>query len=228
MPPKRTAQRKATERAQAAPGPSRRPTPQTVAPVPPPPPAPAPPPLPQPAPRRTGRTLLLAVLLAGVGCGVALTLFLLRGGEGDRFVLRLGAPTAVSVKQLHEFASPARPVYWLGPPQLGQLEVTRTARGAVFVRYLPVGVGIGDRSAAYTTIATYAVPDAYATLTRSARTPGNAHAIGAKGALAVWPLARPTSVYLAAGGSDYLVEVYDPSPRRARALAVAGSVRRVR
>src|SRR5437667_5349972 len=120
MPPKRTAQRKATERAQAAPGPSRRPTPQTVAPVPPPPPAPAPPPLPPPVPRRTGRVLLLAVLLAGVGCGVALTL-LLRGG-GHRFVVELGAPTAVSVKQLSEFASPGRPVYWLGPPQLGQLE----------------------------------------------------------------------------------------------------------
>ena len=36
-----------------------------------------------------------------------------------------------------------------------------------------------------------------------------------------------TSVYLAPGGADYLVEVYDPSPRRARSLALGGSVRQV-
>ena len=36
---------------------------------------------------------------------------------------------------------------------------------------------------------------------------------------------RPSSVYLAFPGGDVQVEVYDPSPRKARRLARSGRVR---
>ena len=174
--------------------------------------------------RRTGRLFVGALLVCALVGAVAAGLALLRGGH--EFKLELGVPTEASAAQLGKYASSARPVYWIGAPQSGKLEVTRTASG-VFVRYLPAGVDIGDSSAGYTTVATYPVPNASSRLTGWARTATYAHAKGANGALAVWPRSRATSVYLAPGGADYLVEVYDPSPRRARSLALGGSVRQV-
>jgi hypothetical protein len=48
------------------------------------------------------------------------------------------------------------------------------------------------------------------------------------GGLATWSTERPSSVYLGFPGSNVLVEVYDPSPKRARELALSGRVGRVR
>jgi hypothetical protein len=149
-----------------------------------------------------------------------------RGGE-KAFELKLGVPTAASVGELQRFAAASRPVYWVGPPKTGKLEVTRTSTGAVYVRYLPPGVSVGDPTAAYTTIATYPSPNAYATLSRSGRAAGAVHANAARHGLAVWRLSRQTSIYLAYRGTDYLIEVYDPSPRHARALALGRKIQPV-
>ena len=48
------------------------------------------------------------------------------------------------------------------------------------------------------------------------------------GGLAIWSKKRPTSVYLAYPGSDYLVEVFDPSAERARELVLSGEVAPIR
>jgi hypothetical protein len=150
----------------------------------------------------------------------------MRGGE-KAFQLDLGEPTAASVDDLRAYASPSRPVYWVGPANSGTLEMTRTSAGAVYVRYLPAGVSVGDEAPSYTTIATYSTPDAYGTMQRSAASPGFEQANAPNGGLAVWRASKATSVYLAFPKSDYLVEVYDPSPRRARSLALSARVRRV-
>ena len=112
--------------------------------------------------RRTGRLFVGALLVCALVGAVAAGLALLRGGH--EFKLELGVPTEASAAQLGKYASSARPVYWIGAPQSGKLEVTRTASG-VFVRYLPAGVDIGDSSAGYTTVATYPVPNASSRLT---------------------------------------------------------------
>lgn len=144
------------------------------------------------------------------------------------FKLRLAVPTAASASDVRAFASPSHPVYWIGAPNSGTLELTRTSRGAVYVRYLPAGVAVGDRAPNYTTIATYATPGAYAAAQRSAGSRSYGHGKAPNDGLAVWRLKLPTSVYLAYPKSDYLVEVFDPSPRRARTLALSARVRRVR
>jgi len=151
----------------------------------------------------------------------------IRGDGKKAFKLDLGVPTAASAGDLRAFASPGRPVYWVGPANSGTLELTRTKGGAVYVRYLPTGVAVGDSAPSYTTIATYSTPDAYATMQRSARTPGFRQSEAASGRLAVWRTSKATSVYLASPNSDYLVEVFDPSPRRARTLALSTRVRLV-
>ncbi len=191
--------------------------------------APAPSVAPQPvaASRWTvGGTLVLVLILLAVAVTVVVALRT-RGNGRKAFQLELGVPTKTSASDLRAFASPSRPVYWIGPANSGTLEVTRTSAGAVYVRYLPTGVEVGDKAPSYTTIGTYPSPNAYATTRRSASTRGFAHSAAANGGLAVWRTSRATSVYLAFPKTDYLVEVFDPSPRRARSLALSARVRRV-
>lgn len=155
----------------------------------------------------------LALVLAVFGA-----LRLLGGDDG--FALENGVPAEASVSDLHELASPARPVYWIGPPASGRLEVTKTSRDAVYVRYLTPGVELGDRRPRYTTVATYSSPSAYAELLGSQRSRGMKSERVPGGGLAVWRTTPGTSVYVAYPRVKYLVEVFDPSPVRARALAL--------
>lgn len=171
---------------------------------------------------------VLVVILVLLAIAAAIVAALRIGGERAKaFKLDLGVPTTASAGDLRAFASPSRPVYWVGPANSGTLEVTRTSQGAVFVRYLPAGVSVGDRAPSYTTIATYSAPNAYQTTQRSAGSAAFHHAKAPNGGLAVWRLKLPRSVYVAFPGSDYLVEVFDPSPRRARSLALSTRIRRV-
>jgi hypothetical protein len=149
-----------------------------------------------------------------------------RGGGSESFKLELGVPTAASPEDVRAFASASRPVYWIGPASSGTIELTRSTSGAVYVRYLPSGVSVGDRAPSYTTIATYPTANAYATIQRSGQFRGFRHVKAPNGGLAVWRDKLQTSVYLAYPKSDYLVEVYDPSPRRARSLALGARIRR--
>ena len=197
-------------------------------------PAPTPAPAPAAAPRAVaptrwtlGGTLVLVVAVLVIAAAVVGGLWIRGGDAPNDFKLDLGVPTEASADDLFAFASPSRPVYWIGPANSGTLEVTRTEAGAVFVRYLPAGVDVGDRAPSYTTIATYSTPDAYATMQRSAATRGFKRSEAANGGLAVWQTSKATSVYLAFPESDYLVEIFDPSPRRARTLALSARVRRV-
>jgi hypothetical protein len=169
----------------------------------------------------------LAAALLVVAAAVVLFGVLRHRGRDKPFELKLGIPTATSVGELRKFASAGRPVYWMGPPKAGKLEVTRNAKGELYVRYLPPGVKLGDPSASYTTIGTYPSANAFATLSRSGNAKGAMHANAARHGLAVWQRSAATSVYLAYRGTDFLIEVYDPSPRRALALALGRKIQPV-
>lgn len=197
---------------------------KTAAAAPPAPPTPRPPVVIAPPRWGVGRTLRWLFVMVAVAISIV-ALISSRSRDG-RFKLERGVPTEASAGQLRGFATPRRPVYWAGPSQSGMLEVTRTAK-AVYVRYLPKGVKLGDRAPNYLTIATYSVRNATANLRQAAQAPGAAQAKAPRGGIAVWRKSRPTSVYLAYPGVRYLIEVYDPSPRRARRLALGGKVTRV-
>lgn len=171
-----------------------------------------------------GRIVTLLVVM--VALAVAIVSLLRSRDGGKKFELKPGVPTEASAKELREFASSHRPVYWAGPASSGRLELTTTAK-AVYVRYLPKGVRTGDQAPNYLTIATYSVPNANASLRRSAKVAGAAHAGAPRGGIAVWRISRPTSVYLAYPGVRYLIEVYDPHARLARSLALGGRVKPV-
>jgi hypothetical protein len=137
-------------------------------------------------------------------------------------------PRAVSAGDLRALAaSLGHPLYWAGPRSGDRYELTRTASGSVFVRYLPAGAAVGT-SVPYLTVATYPFPGAYGALQALARQSGVRELKLSGGGIAVVDQRNPKSIHLAFPGSPYQVEVFAPSPRQALRVVTAGEVSSLR
>ena len=140
-----------------------------------------------------------------------------------------GGPTLVSEGQLRRLAAAAPgPVYWAGPKKGFSYELTRTASGRTYVRYLPAGVRAGDPRPSFLVVGTYTQPGSFADLQRAGKQPGALSLRIDKGGLVVFSSSRPTSAYLSYPGSDYQVEVYSPSGNIARRLVLADKIQPAR
>lgn len=169
--------------------------------------------------------LAVAVVVAAVLVG-----WLLIRDDGPSTPATSGAgPALVSSAQLERAAAAlGSPIYWAGPRTGYSYELTATASGRVYVRYLPRGAKAGDPRASYLTVGTYSADHAYADLKR-ASTRNVAELIHlADGGLLMAPKRLPKSVYLAYPGSAYQVEIYAPSAGAARQLASNGLIKPIR
>jgi hypothetical protein len=117
------------------------------------------------------------------------------------------------------------PIYWAGPRGGAKYELTQVTDGRIYIRYLPKGVPIGDRRAAYLIVATYPVQNAYKAVRTAAKESGAVTFRTKRGGLAVYNQSAATNVYLAFPGSKYQIEVFDPNPSRARQLVRSGTIR---
>ena len=134
--------------------------------------------------------------------------------------------TAASVKTLKTLAGASdRPIYWAGAKPGTTYELTRTPDGRIYIRYLPKGVKVGDTRASYLIVATYPVPNAYKAVQTAAKEDGAITFRLPRGGLAVYNRNAQTNVYFAFPGSRSQVEVFDPTPRRARRLVSSGQIR---
>ena len=135
---------------------------------------------------------------------------------------------AASVQKLEAIAAAVgHPIYWAGAKSAMTYELTRTTDGRIYIRYLPIGVKIGDQHANYLIVATYPVRNAYRAVQTAAKEKG-AETFGiAKGGKALLNTSAPTNVYVAYPHSDYQIEVFDPHPGRARSLVSSGKIRPV-
>ena len=106
-------------------------------------------------------------------------------------------------------------------------ELTQTPDGRIYVRYLPQGVKVGSRQR-YLTVATYPLKNAYATTLSGAGQKTSVKVSVGGGGVAYYGKQIPNSVYVAYPGSNYQIEVYDPSQGRARSLVTGGHVVPVR
>jgi hypothetical protein len=168
---------------------------------------------------RAGGAILLAVVV-----GVAAWL-VLRDEDDDRPVSARPKAVTVTAENLRALAeSRDQPIFWAGSQRGTTLELTRAAGGTVYLRYLPRGVRAGDPRPAFLTVATYALANGYQRVRAAAARPGaNVRRLTGGGLMVVNPR-RPSSVYLGYPGGRYQVEVYDPSPKRARDLVQSGRV----
>jgi hypothetical protein len=121
-------------------------------------------------------------------------------------------------------AAVGQPIYWAGPKPNTTYELTRTTTANVYIRYLPPGVEAGAPKADYLIIVTYPFPGAYESLRKVA---GGRERDVPGGGIALVDAGYPSSVHMAFPGVDFQVEVYDPSPQRALAVALSGDVQPV-
>jgi hypothetical protein len=171
------------------------------------------------------RTLVLSVTLF-LGATVGGIVLLVHGGEGTaRMLLKPGVPVVLTADHLDSLSGATAPIYWAGSFPHRRLEVTTTRSGS-FVRYLPPATNAGSHAKTLT-IATYPVADAWQVAQQAAQERGARHVKLIDGRVAVWRTSRPTSVYIAARGSNTLVEVFDPSAAKAQNLSVSGLVQPV-
>src|SRR5256714_6482316 len=132
---------------------------------------------------------------------------------------------AASAQELAALPTTVRhPVYWAGPKRGFTYELTRTPGGRIYLRSLPAGVAVGSNQPKYLTIGTYPLKNALVAVRRIAKRL-HVSAIGVNGGgAAVQDTKHPTSVYLAYPGSDYQIEVYDPSPAHGLQLVLSGGI----
>jgi len=187
------------------------------------------------APIRIGAVVALAVAIAFV------VWLLVRGNDNSSTASKskTSTPTpgkttpkaretikAASPRSLRALASASgHPIYWAGAQRNVKYELTQVTDGRIYIRYLPKGVPIGDRRAAYLIVATYPVANAYKAVRTAAKESGAVTFRTKRGGLAVYNQSAATNVYLAFPGSKYQIEVFDPSPSRARQLVRSGTIR---
>lgn len=141
-------------------------------------------------------------------------------GESVKVVAPSGTPVLLSAAQLQAASRVlGQPIYWAGPRKGFSYEFTLTQNGYAFVRYLPHGVRPGDPTSKYQIVATYPLSGAYAALKHYAK---GKESHGPGGSIYFVKPGHPTNVYVAFPRVDYEMEIYDPSPAAARALATSG------
>ena len=134
-------------------------------------------------------------------------------------------PLAATPAALQELSAKAKqPIYWVGPRPGQTYELTRTAGGRVYVRYLPAGAAIGNRRAEYTIVGTYPMQGALQVLKNLAKQPNEKSVPAPGGGIAVYSSSAPTNVYVAFPGQNVEIEVFDPSARKALRMVKTGRV----
>ena len=178
----------------------------------------------------------IGIAILGVAAGVAAYVFIGRDDHlpavAPRTVpvdVRPAVPAqAVTVRELrNQAASQARPLYWAGAQPGTTYELTRSADGRTYVRYLTGDAAAGDPSAGFLTVATYPQADGFAAVTGAAARAGNTRIELPAGGVAVTSPDKPSSVYLSYPGADYQVEVYAPDAATAIDLVKSGKIKPV-
>jgi hypothetical protein len=182
---------------------------------------------PQRALRDAGPSRLRIGAVVAAALAVAFVVWLIvgrNGDDGDDAASARGA-RAMTRGELVAFARTLEhPVYWAGPMEDHTYELTRTASGRVYIRYLPEGVEVGDRRPRYLTVGTYPQADAYRAVREAAKQPETVSRRASGGALIVYDRRRPRSVYFTFPRARFQVEVFAPDAGRARDLTYSGRI----
>ena len=134
-------------------------------------------------------------------------------------------PTAATRADLQTFAQRVgHPIYWAGPKPGYTYELSTTSNGSVFIRYLPAGVRVGDARAQLPDGGDVPVSRRLRGGRRGPRTPARPRSSSRAAGSASSTPRYPKSIHLAYPGSDYQIEVYDPSPSAGRKLVASGAI----
>ncbi len=168
------------------------------------------------------RVRLGAVIAIAIAAGFIVWAVIGSGGESSSPALagEVEATGLVALSQggLTTLATAlGRPIYWVGPRGGVRYELQQTQDGTAYVRYLPSGTEAGDQRPLLT-VGTYPMSNAYSVTKGNAEAGGSVEIPVGDSAVAFASQSNPTSAYIAFSGSDFQIEVYDPTPGVARGL----------
>jgi hypothetical protein len=152
------------------------------------------------------------------------------GGGGGSSAQNIVGPVAANETDLSNLAKKDnQPIYWAGnQPGTSDLELTKTADGNVYVRYLTGKATIGTPKPSYLTVGTYPFGNSVHAIDVIAKEPGAKTFNVAGGGTAVQNSSAPTSVYVAyPDEKSFEIEVYDPDPAKALDLVKSGAIQPV-
>ena len=178
----------------------------------------------------TALAIMFGLGLGGCGSGSAPPA---RGSQSPSTAHHVSGPVVVVLtklglttwaKRIHNL------LYWEGPAQNGyHYALTQNSKGWLYVSYLPPGETATSTTPlrAHQYVATFAFHNAYAATKAAAGKQSSVKLPAPNGAVAFSDKTSPTSAYLAFKGSDYQIQVFDPSPARVRHLIASGAIRPV-
>jgi hypothetical protein len=149
------------------------------------------------------------------------------GGNAAKNVVGPDAATQVEISDLGK--KNGQPIYWAGnQPNTSDLELTQTADGNVYVRYLTGNAPIGTPKPSYLTVGTYPFQNSLHAIDVISKEPGARTFNVANGGTAVQNSSSPRSVYVAyPDEKGFEIEVYDPDPAKALDLVKSGDIQPV-
>lgn len=183
--------------------------------------------------RSSTRTRVLAVLVGILAVvSIALASFFVwqalnpsdSSDEGAEITEETSWPRFVSESELRALGAANGPVYWAGPQDDAQYELTITSDGTFFIRYLPPGNELADPSDDFLTVATYPNVDGYNNLVQAGAREGASAVSTQGGALIVTTPEAPLSTYFSFEGLDFQVEVFAPGGGTSLSLVENGTV----
>lgn len=142
-------------------------------------------------------------------------------GCGGNCTTQIGPKAETKTQLMAQATVLGQPVYWAGPMRGFHYEFWRLTNDHIFVRYLPQRVKAGASGAHYLIIGTYPYANAYSRLKELAKGRG---VNGPRGSFVFVRPNFPKSVLIAWPHVDFEVEVYDPHPAKAAAVAESGQV----
>jgi hypothetical protein len=172
------------------------------------------------------RLRLGAVLAVAIAVGfIAWLIFKDDDNDNSNQAANVAAASLQGVQATRD--SVGHPVYWAGERKNQTYELTHTANGNIFIRYLPSKADVGAPRPDYLTVGTYPFKRAHQTLERLARREDAVSRKLTRGGIVVARKPKSLNVYLAYPDEDLQVEVYDQHPGRALQLASSGRIRPV-
>ncbi len=168
--------------------------------------------------------------LLGVGMAtlvvVLLVAWLLIDDNGSEQT-QAGSSTAAEVVSVESLRSTAAeqetPLYWAGPPEGSELELSQPSFDRTYVRYLTGGAEAGDQRP-FLTVGSYLLPDPVAALRAQGEQPDGVLVSAPGGGIVYFSKERPESVYLAYPDTGVEVEVYAPNFQQALQLVTSGRI----
>lgn len=110
-------------------------------------------------------------------------------------------------------------IFWAGIMPGALYTFNHIAAGQDYIRYLPNGQGLTDKTQNYRVIATYKQATAYATILAASKLGTGVSKTNSDGSIVYYAKATPTHVYMAFKNFPYQIEIFDPVPGASLKLA---------